>query len=70
MQSSLRVCSVYFLGGFFFEFGQKKKFFTEAFETICKRQQRFLKFFDVLGALKIIKNFEFLTRMLRPLCAR
>ena len=58
MQSSLRVCSVYFLGGFFLEFGQKKIFFPEAFETICKRQQRFLKIFGVLGTLKIIKKLN------------
>jgi hypothetical protein len=30
----------------FFSLG-KKNFFPEAFETICKRQQRFLKSFDV-----------------------
>ena len=50
--------------------GKNKFFFPEAFETICKRQQRFLKIFDVLGTLKINKKIEFLTRMLLPLCAR
>jgi hypothetical protein len=59
-----------FLRRIFIEFGQKKNFFPEAFETICKRQQRFLKIFDVLGTLKIISKIEFLRRMLRPLCAR
>jgi hypothetical protein len=33
-------------------------FFPEAFETICKRQQRFLKFFDVFGTLKITKKLN------------
>jgi hypothetical protein len=35
-----RMLSV-FLRRIFFEFGQKKNFSPEAFETICKRQQRF-----------------------------
>jgi hypothetical protein len=47
-----------FLRRIFFEFGQKIFFFPEAFETICKRQQRFLKIFDVLGTLKIIKKLN------------
>jgi hypothetical protein len=65
----MRMLSV-FLRRIFVEFGQKNFFFPEAFETIYKRQQRFLKIFDVLGTLKMIKKIEFLTRMLRPLCAR
>ncbi len=52
-----------FLRRNFFRVWAKKKFFPEAFETICKRQQRFLKKFDVLGTLKIIKKIEFLTRV-------
>jgi hypothetical protein len=59
-----------FLRRIFFWVCAKKKFFLEAFDTICKHQQRFFKIFDVLGTLKIIKKIEFLTRMLQPLCAR
>jgi hypothetical protein len=40
----------------------------EDLETICWCQKRFLKIFAVLGTLKIIRNIEFLTHMLRPLC--
>ncbi len=53
----------------FFEFGQKK-IFPEALESICWCQKWFFKIVAVLETLKIIKNIEFLTRMLRPLCAR
>jgi hypothetical protein len=42
-----------FKENFFLSLG-KKCFFPEALETICKRQQRFLKISDVLGTLKII----------------
>jgi hypothetical protein len=53
----------------FFLVWAKNFFFLEAFETICWCQWRFFQIFVVLGSLKIIENFEFLTRMLRPLCA-
>ncbi len=56
----------------FFEFGQEKFVFREAFDL--------RPFFGVNGDLKfffrcfryfkIIENIEFLTRKLRPLCAR
>jgi hypothetical protein len=54
----------------FFLVWTKTKFFPRSFETICKRQQRFVKIFDVLGTIKIFKKVEILTRMLRPICAR
>ncbi len=52
-----------------FLFGPKN-FWSGSFETICKCQLRFFQIFAVLGTLKIIKNMELLTRMLRPLCQR
>ncbi len=36
---------------------------------MCSCQKQFLEIFYFLGTLKIIKHIEFLTRMLRPLCA-
>jgi hypothetical protein len=38
--------------------GKKIFFYPEALETICKRQLRFLKIFDVLGTLKMIKKLN------------
>ncbi len=52
------------LGRIFLWFRRKQLFF----ETIYFCQLRFFQFFAVLGTLKIIKNTDFLTHMLRPLC--
>ena len=54
----------------FFEFGQTKIFFGKLLRPYVGVNSDFLQIFAVLGTLKIVEKIEFLTRMLRPLCAR
>jgi hypothetical protein len=55
---------------FFLSLGKKFFFFAKPLRPFVSVYKEFFKIFDFLGTLKIIKNFEFLRRMFRPLCAR
>jgi hypothetical protein len=53
----------------FFSLGQHFFFFSGSFCNHLLVPMEIFKIFAVLGTLKIIEHFEFLTRMLRPFCA-
>jgi hypothetical protein len=57
------------LRGLLLEFGQNNFVFVGLLKPFVSVNSDFFKFFAAIGTLKIIKNIDFLTRMLRPLCA-
>ncbi len=64
----MRIAQSIFKEVFFLSFGQKFFFPVALLRPLISVNNDFLKFFNFLGTEKIIKKYDFLTRMLWPLC--